>query len=296
MASRAQRPKRRGHPLDPRTVRETARSQIGDALAELSGTALTDLNVHAARKSIKRARATLRLLRDLLSDTAYRRENTALREAARPLSAARDGKVLVDTLESLMKRKDVDPPAAAALHRILLRHRERLQRQVSPRSGVPALRRRLRTVHQRTRRWTLARDDGTLILHALKRAYRRGRRAESVAREERSTETLHEWRKEAKYLLHQLQLLEPLCPGVIGKLTTRLHKLSDALGDDHDLAVLREKVLAHPASFTRVGSKALLAAIEARRCTLQDKALGLGRRLYAKQPSEFAKDLGAAKA
>jgi hypothetical protein len=42
------------------------------------------------------------LLRDALGKKAYRRENTALRDAARPLSAVRDGRVLLDALNSLV--------------------------------------------------------------------------------------------------------------------------------------------------------------------------------------------------
>jgi len=58
-------------------ARSTLLAQIATALAHLRGTAVSDSSVHSARKSIKQARATLRLMRD----------------AARPLNATRDATV-----------------------------------------------------------------------------------------------------------------------------------------------------------------------------------------------------------
>ena len=46
------------------------------------------------------------------------------------------------------------------------------------------------------------------VCRGLKQVYRQGYRAFDAARSEPSTEYLHEWRKQAKYLWHQVQLLE----------------------------------------------------------------------------------------
>jgi CHAD domain-containing protein len=56
-----------------------------------SPTKLSGEAVHSARKELKKARATLRLLRDALSDAVYKRENAALRDAARRGAAAQRG-------------------------------------------------------------------------------------------------------------------------------------------------------------------------------------------------------------
>src|ERR1700726_1023521 len=69
-----------------------------------------DASVHAARNALKKARATLRLLRDALGKDTYQTENAALRDAARPLSEVGDGRVLRDALSSLVK--DYGAPAA----------------------------------------------------------------------------------------------------------------------------------------------------------------------------------------
>src|SRR5687767_2710807 len=70
-------------------VKEALRRQIGDASRTLGNPALDDEAVHRARKTLKRARANLRVLRPVMGERAYARENAALRDAARPLGAIR---------------------------------------------------------------------------------------------------------------------------------------------------------------------------------------------------------------
>ena len=89
--------------------------------------------------------------------------------------------------------------------------------------------------------WELDADGWDCITTGLRATYRRARRALRHARTDRATEDLHEWRKQTKYLWHQLQILTPLATGAIGELADEFHHLADYLGDEHDLAVLRER-------------------------------------------------------
>jgi CHAD domain-containing protein len=110
----------------------------------------------------------------------------------------------------------------------------------------------------------------------------------AIANDSRDAEHLHEWRKQVKYLWHQLQILEPLQPGRIGKLAARCHKLADHLGDDHDLVVLRHKIESHAKAFERARElDELLRRLDRRRVQLQRKAFLLGSRLFADKPRAF---------
>ena len=62
--------------------------------------------VHSARKDIKKARALLRLARPDLDEATYRRENDALRDIARSLTAAREADVLAATFELVVPAAD----------------------------------------------------------------------------------------------------------------------------------------------------------------------------------------------
>ena len=119
----------------------------------------------------------------------------------------------------------------------------------------------------------------------------KGKTASKAMKQARRTPTpecLHEWRKQAKYLWHQLQLLEPMSPGPIGALADQTKKLSDYLGDDHDLAVLRAKITTHANQFPGpTGPRALLALIDRCQDRLRARAFFVGRRIYDDPPAAF---------
>src|SRR5690242_12254472 len=59
---------------------------VGEALEQLTKSQLIhDEAVHSARKSLKKARAALRLLRDGMSEAAYHTENAKLRDVGHVL-------------------------------------------------------------------------------------------------------------------------------------------------------------------------------------------------------------------
>lgn len=280
------------HRCEPgaRSLTHILRQQIADAIEALASRSPSDQVVHDARKELKRARATLRLLRDAMGDKTYRRENQALRDAARPLSLIRDRKVLLDTLNRLVKRfhADGELPRTEDLRRVLRRERAATRRTAlqgpKPFQSSRAL---LQAVHRRAARWRTGSADWEVLGAGLKRVYGKGRRAMAAAQSDRTPAKLHEWRKQTKYLWHQLQLLEPLWPGMIGELADQAHKLSDYLGDDHDLSVLRDKVMELGETLAKSERRALVRLIDASRTELRDKAMVLGRRLYEESAADF---------
>jgi CHAD domain-containing protein len=247
--------------------REIFVRQLRGAVEELAG---RKPNIHGARKQLKRARATLRLLRPAIGDEPYRRENIAARDAARPLSQARDEEVLNQAVEGLIQRFG---PIASDLH-VGKGARKLPAKQLA---GIKAALQRSMT---RAGAWKLADADWDCIEKGLRATYRRARHALRRSRKGRATEDLHEWRKQTKYLWHQLQIVTPLAHGPIGELADEFHQLADYLGDEHDLAVLRDRASGKVTDF-----------IDRRREELQDKAFALGERLYADKSKTFVHGL-----
>lgn len=102
----------------------------------------------------------------------------------------------------------------------------------------------------------------------------------------------HEWRKRVKYLWHQIEILEALWPSVLSKLADELHLLSDYLGDDHDLAVLRWTILDNLSWFKNERElMRLVVLIDQERLALEAAAQPLGRRIYFDSPKLFAQRL-----
>src|SRR5476649_38668 len=87
------------------TVRRAALDHVASAERALGSSRLSDVDVHQARKEIKKSRAALRLLRAALAEVTYRREDAALHSAAQLLNAARDARVLLRALEFVRRRR-----------------------------------------------------------------------------------------------------------------------------------------------------------------------------------------------
>ena len=245
------------------------------------------------RKAFKRLRALDRVAREALGDEAYRRENTIFRDAGRRLSSARDAAVLMQTLDELTARHrdDLDDDAFAGLRDALAGEEAAASAVLADdRGAVEDVQRTLEAARRRIGGWPLP-EDGRLVMlkPGFERIYRRGRRALKAARADPSTENLHELRKRAKDLWHAAQVLRPVAPKPMKQLARRAHALSDAAGDDHDLAVLRAAARERQATLAP-GELALLEGLVARRRRrLQRRALAQGRRLYARKPAKVGK-------
>jgi CHAD domain-containing protein len=269
-----------------RTAKAALRQQLARAIAELDGnTTIDDVSVHEARKELKRARATLRLLREAIGDAVYRRANRRLRDAARPLSRVRNAKVLLGVLAKLCD--DTNKPSRrrelAALERKLSRERQRARIELKRSAGLRRVRRAVASVLSDTRAWPAATDDA--LRRGVERIYRKGRKTFARAEEDGRTGTLHESRKQTKYLGKSLEVLAAVRGRRIKKPVKRADAVVGALGEDHDLAMLcKELSTSRRADPPR---RALLTLIEDRRATLQRKAAKRARRLYRRKPKAF---------
>ena len=110
---------------------------------------------------------------------------------------------------------------------------------------------------------------------------------------EDTPEARHEWRKRAKYLWYQLRVLEPVWPAALSGMVGEADRLSDLLGEDHDLAVLRAQLAALTAETNSGSVEELFARIDRRAKGLQTQAFSLGQRLYAERPGDFVARVGA---
>lgn len=267
-----------------------------------------DAAVHEARKSMKRLRAMLRLIRDEIGDDRYRRENELLRNTARLIGPVRDANVMAETVSMLRQR------FGAHLRRSAFSTLEAqlVQRHQSARSDLlddqESLRRvvyALRSAKARYLAWPVETVKNSASTHVvphsfealapgLLRTYRRGRREMRVAQEIPTGHNFHQWRKRVKYLRHQVELLRPTFPEVLDGHISALDQLGDVLGEEHDLYELTVLVADSPELFADSAEVTLLTALaEHRRAELQASAMAIGRRLYAEAPKNFTVRIGA---
>ncbi|MBB4662603.1 CHAD domain-containing protein [Conexibacter arvalis] len=279
------------------SVRASAREQLTGAVARLEDAGDDPAAaVHEARKHLKKTRALLRLVRARLGDDAYRRENAALRDAQARLSSTRDADVLVATVERLAERAAGRLPASefAAL-RALMAAEAAAARDGARAPDVAAVAQELRAAQERVAAWPLDGAGWETAVAGISRAYARGTRERARAEEEPTVERLHEWRKRVKDLWYHHRLLKPVWPPVVDAVGEEAHLLSELLGDDHDLAVLRARLERGDGLPTAIAAdpEPLLELVDRRRGELQDEARRIAARLYAERPKAFERRVRA---
>jgi CHAD domain-containing protein len=271
-----------------RTARQALLAQLDKAVSGLAQRNRSDGMIHEIRKDLKRARASLRLLRDCVGFAEYQRDNAMIRDAARPLTPVRDAKVLLEALRRWGPEGGGNG-FVSRLYGVLKEQRRTAQRQLRPSELVHAAR-----VLRAIRRRAAALPDRRLELAdraGLKRAYKSGRKAFARACKQRTDERLHEWRKQTKYFANQLEIVLPFEPKRFAKSRRRAHRLADTLGDDHDLALLTEQIFKHakgdhaPSQDDLVQD--LIGSLARERKKLQKNAFRLGRRLYASRARRY---------
>lgn len=290
-------------------LRRLSLEEFDRAIGGLLAGSDIDMAVHEARKSMKRLRAVLRLIRDELGDQRYRRENELLRNTARLIGSVRDSAVLTTTVVTIRSR------FAAHLRRSAFEtlesnlNRRHLEARAQLLEDAVALRRvvyALRSARARYRVWPAEADPRETwrarpaahsfdtMRGGLLRTYRRGRKEMRVAEREPTAHNFHWWRKRVKYLRHQMELLRPMFPEVLDGYIAALDQLGDLLGEEHDLAELVALVAEEPELCADAAEVTLITALaEHRRSELQAEALAIGRKAYAESPKAFANRLGA---
>jgi CHAD domain-containing protein len=270
-----------------KSIKLLVRKQIDKALNALRLSDNLDEAIHDVRRSFKKVRALLRLVRDELGDQIYRDENRCFRDAARPLTEIRDAAVLVDTLDKLIGQVDADE-FASTREALMAEKTAVCERALERTDAIGAVTAAIESARARASDWPIAHRGWDALEPGLKRVYRRGCRAFAAAFANPSMENTHECRKQVKYIWHHLQVLKPLWDSRMKKLRDHVRQLSDLLGDDHDLAVLRQKVDGDPTRFGGEGAVSTLTAlIDRRRVKLQQDAFQFAQRVYCDKPSSF---------
>jgi CHAD domain-containing protein len=276
-----------------RALRRVAHHFACRALQALTSPDLSDTAVHDARKDLKRSRTALRLLRPALGEPIYRRENALLRDAAHTLNAARDAKVLTQTLQSLRRSHRVlrrDAEVTELLRRLQAERAGLRRRQRQQPARLARTRGALEQLCDRVTHWPVGAHGWSVLGPAMKRIYKRGRRALPTARLRPTDRALHEWRKQVKYLRYALEILAPMRAKRLARLARQAEQLTDSLGEAHDLAVLVQRARA-VAKNNRADLRLLFTVIDQRSKRLALGALSRGEKLYRSKPAEWEREL-----
>jgi CHAD domain-containing protein len=278
-------------------LRRIAHEQIGKALDHLRQPGDDpDEAIHEARKHFKKIRAIMRLVRDELGSSIYKRENVTYRDAGRRLSDMRDSYVKVETLDDLEDEysDELADGAFDDMRQTLVERHEAVRRHtLDAENAMVETAETIAEAQGRIEELPLGEISYDDIAPSIYRVYKRGYKGMARSYDSGDPEDFHDWRKRVKYLWYHSRILRRLWPDMMEELADQVHDLSDYLGDAHDMAEFEELIEEEPELISDEESREVLAALlRRRRKALEAKGRPLAQRIYAEEPDEFVARIG----
>jgi CHAD domain-containing protein len=289
-----------GFNLDPaapmsETVRKVASAEVDAAYAGLASPPERHKGVHDTRKCLKRLRSLLVLIRPGLPEPVFLDLTERLRTLARGLAPARDADALLDAIDKLAGASEDNHDAAAirALRAWLHKRRHAAGRNLETSTASHAMR-GLFALRPAMANLAVYPNTFEPVALGLRESYRSGRKAFAKAFATGRDEDFHEWRKTLQHHWRHMQLLTPCWPSELSARVESARSLSQVLGDDHDIALLRQLVSAPTMSFASPeDTAAFLKRCRSRHKALRREAEARGARLFAERSRPFAERIEA---
>jgi CHAD domain-containing protein len=253
------------------------------------------VSIHEIRKSIKRIRAVLRLIREEIGYSTYYRENVFYRDINRSISELRTYNVLALTLESLKKdisgnfSEEVIDPMIESIRE----QRESLLAQVMSEDRVlSGLSKKFSKARKRIPGMPIEHDGFEVFAGGIFRMYRQGKEYLLAARKDPDMHHLHDMRKRMKYLWYHIEILRPIYPGLLKAYANSLEKITEKLGVYHDLAVLTEYLQHEDAGLRKNYQETLLDACEFRKSSILPGVMRNAGALFSEEPESLVQRMG----
>jgi CHAD domain-containing protein len=244
-----------------------------------------------ARKSLKRVRAALRLIRDSIPKSIFEREDETIRRIAKAFRDVRDAHVTEEVVQKLLEssKQDTKGEDFNEIRKQLFRYSQTtVQNVFSKESSLRRAIADLQAALERVDELVVDEEHWESLQTGLKDSYREVYDAASEVNEDPSDKAFVRWRKDVKYLRIHLDFLANFLSKELKEWNRELHRLSDSLGEYQDLVMLREIIESDPKEF---GEKKVLKrffeVIEQRQKVLSKECRDLGKALLSEPPKAF---------
>jgi len=271
-------------------LRRVAKKELRGARDELRRTSpLRDEAIHEARKSVKKLRAILQLMK-AERGRGLGKSQKRLRSVNRTLSPLRDADAMMKMLTQLSSQNPhmLSEHTFARLRRQLLSRRHAAIEAVERDGAWKKTRQTLRQLQRDAKRWRPRHRGFGALAPGIRAAHRRGRRAAARARKDQQAADFHEWRKQIKVLWYELRLIER-CGRNVAHDVRALHRAETLLGEEHNLAVLCAELSAEGSVCGPVELDRLRAAAARHQCTLRKKAIESAQRIYRRPTVDYVR-------
>ena len=269
-----------------RTVLEEVKSAT-DGLTARNGN--RDEAIHEARKSVKKVRGVLRLMRPELGKT-YDLENQRFRDIGHELSEIRDAAALLEIFDRVAEKyqHSLQKDALSGIRKGLEDAKAETEQAVNiDRAATDAIR-AFRQAGKNVKTWQLKDDGFAAIAPGLELTYRAGRTALKRVKNRPTPENYHYLRRRAKDHWYHVRLLESLWTEVQKAHENSLDELQNWLGDEHNLVVLHQKFAQDPEKYGDKEQVQLFCSLsEQEQKQLRANAVSLAERIFEQKPKQF---------
>ncbi len=251
------------------------------------------ISIHEIRKSIKRIRAVLRLIREEIGYSTYYRENVYYRDINRKLSDLRTANVLVFTLEYLkseirLRNNELDP----LIRSILGERKTLLGELISVNGDLKDFSELFLKGRERIPELPIEHNGFEAFEGGIHRMYRQSRDYLDKALQDHGTDHLHDMRKRMKYLWYQIQILTPIYPVQLKAFARALEGITEKLGIYHDLEVLNGYIREPGVEMGPAVRQTLLDACEFKKAALLPWILRKSGPAFSEDPGALVHRMG----
>lgn len=277
-------------PIDEGT-RRIFSEQVARACEELGSDAQVPPSaIHNSRKAIKRLRALLRLARPALGTPAFKAHNKSLGDIAAALSATRDDDVITETMDKLEVQFGDDGIKILAPLRETMAVHAGAKARITVEAAQDAVQRLVRQTELFAELEFEA--DLSTLESGLQKSYGKAVKAFAAASENPHDEAFHDLRKTVQWHWRQMTLISRAWPEYFKVRVDAARDLSQILGDEHDLSILRAFAAARD-DLTGEHQGSIIRLARARQEELRHEALSRAKRLLSEPGKLFAKRMAA---
>ena len=268
---------------------------VREAMKELAATPFNASHIHKARLQFKRFRALVRMARFGLEKEESRRLAHFFRDQGRALSSLRDLEVMLESIKPFIKAIPLGEE-----HTLLTRFRARLldqQKKLHKKEKEAQARREV--IHRLTRMqeeipsWKPQEESPWVFLSGTRVCFNACRKRFRVLKKASNDQTLHNWRKEVKWLWYQMELLSDLWPVRFDAWINDLKTLSQGLGRHHDLVLLESAFLQFIQEEKEIDRLLIIKKIKKEKSDIEAKVYSLGNLFFSVKGSCFYRQLRA---
>ncbi len=255
-----------------------------------------DRSVHDIRKSSKRIRAVLRLLKPDLPPEVYRRETSFLKETSRKFATARNFHVFEEEFKNITSAGilKLSPDAENAIKQHLKEKKKEAFDLLIGLNMFTLIMRKTEEAKERINELDYSSLGPHTVYKGIGKTFAWGQKQMMHSQQFPTDENLHEMRKRIKTLMYLVRLIKDVSPDFFNGYYKGLKSASLALGDDHNMAELTDYIDAMNDELVPVEEKQKIEVyISSQRQQIQLEVWPEIAKLYTGQAAEFSKRVKA---